>query len=179
MNNTRYRLIKKNSIGDLTKTSKVANSMNLFGFKSFNKWGGITLSDILSNYPESIINICWDNLSRSIIENYLSGKGTFVKGLGTFTFSGIEYSLEGVTNQYERDIKRRKPVFIVSPEFDENLKPGIYNAKNNLIYYTQKVTDNVPIVKVNYSKISYGANISKEECFNILSTIFKLMNNQF
>ena len=33
-------------------------------------------------------------------------------------------------------------------------------------------------VKVNYAKISYGTNISKEECYTIISTTFKLMGDQ-
>ena len=171
-------LRKNNSQTNIFTTSRIANSMNLIGYKSFNKFGGINLSDILSLYPKQLINICWENLSRNIIENYQQGKGTFIKGLGTFTFSNYEVSLEGTTNQYERDIRKRKPVFIVSNEFNDNLMPGVFNEKNNLIYYTQKKNDDINIVKINYAKISYGANVSKEECYNILSTIFKTMSNQ-
>ena len=163
---------------DMTKTAKLTNSMNSTYLKSFNQWGGVSYADILSNYPEEMINACWDNLSRSILENYQSGKGTMIKGFGTFTFTNVEYSLEGTNNQYYRDIKRRKPVFIVSTEFVEYLKPGMYTKKGGLLYYTQKINNSVPIVKVNYSKISYGINISKEECYTIISTTFKLMGDQ-
>jgi Ca2+-binding EF-hand superfamily protein len=66
----------------------------------------------------------------------------------------------------------------VSNEFVDYLKPGIFTEKSGLIYYTQKLNNKVPIIKVNYAKISYGANISKEECFTIISSTFKLMADQ-
>ena len=163
---------------NMSKTAKMTNSMNSTYLKAFNQWGGVSYADILSNYPEEMINACWDNLSRFILENYQAGKGTMIKGFGTFTFSNVEYSLEGTTNQYDRDIKKRKPVFIVSTEFVEYLKPGMYNKKGGLLYYTQKINNSVSIVKVNYAKISYGINISKEECYTIISTTFKLMGDQ-
>ena len=163
---------------NMSKTAKLTNSMNSTYLRSFNQWGGVSYADILSNYPEDMINACWNNLSRFILENYQSGKGTMIKGFGTFTFTNVEYSLEGTTNQYNRDIKRRKPVFIVSTEFVEYLKPGMYTKKGGLLYYTQKINNSVSIVKVNYAKISYGTNISKEECYTIISTTFKLMGDQ-
>ena len=163
---------------NMSNTAKLTNSINSTYLKSFNQWGGVSYLEILSNYPEEMIDSCWNNLSLLILENYQSGKGTIIKGFGTFTFTNIEYSLEGTTNQYDRDLKKRNPVFIVSHEFVEYLKPGIYTNKNGLIYYTQKKNNSVPIVKVNYAKISYGINISKEECFTIISTTFKLMGDQ-
>ena len=162
----------------MSNTAKMTNSINSTYLKSFNQWGGVSYSDILSNYPREMVDACWDNLSRFILENYQAGKGTLIKGFGTFTFTNVEYSLEGTTNQYNRDLKKRNPVFIVSNEFVEYLKPGIFSTKNGLLYYTQKINNSVSIVKVNYAKISYGINISKEECFTILSTTFKLMGDQ-
>jgi hypothetical protein len=152
--------------------------MNLIGYHSFNRCGGISLQDILSNYSQEILDICWENLSRLIIENYQSGKGTFIKGFGNFTFTNIDYSLEGTTNEYERDIKKRRPVFIVSYEFIDYLKPGIYTEKNGLLYFTQPVNNNIPMVKVNYAKICYGTNISKEECVNIILSLIKEMGDK-
>ncbi|MBR3632603.1 MAG: DUF4496 domain-containing protein, partial [Elusimicrobiaceae bacterium] len=136
------------------------------------------MKDILSCYPQDLIDKCWENLSRYIVENYQSGKGTFIKGFGNFTFSNIEYSLEGTTNEYERDIKRRRPVFIVSKEFIDYLKPGIYTEKSGLLYYTQPLNNNIPTVKINYSKISYGTNLSKDECSNIISSMIKTLGDQ-
>ena len=166
------------SLENLTKTSLLTNSMNLIGYRSFNKWGGISLQDILSNYSPEIMDKCWENLSRCIIENYQSGKGTFIKGLGTFTFTNVELSLEGTTNEYQRDLKRRRPVFIVSNEFIDYLKPAIYTEKSGLLYFTQPVNNNIPTVKINYAKISYGANISKEECVNIITSLIKMMGDE-
>ena len=162
----------------LNKTARLTNSVNAIGLRSFNSWGGINYQEILSNYPHEVIDKCWLNLSRSIIENYHSGKGTFIKGLGTFTFTNVEYDLEGTTNQYDRDIKPRIPLFLVSNEFVDYLKPGIFTEKSGLIYYTQKLNNKVPIIKINYAKISYGANISKEECFTIISSTIKFMADQ-
>ena len=163
---------------NMTKTAKLTNSMNSTYLKTFNQWGGVSYADILNNYPQEMVEACWNNLSRFILENYQAGKGTMIKGFGTFTFTNVEYSLEGTTNQYYRDLKKRNPVFIVSNELVEYLKPGIYTDKSGLLYYTQKLNNSVPIVKVNYAKISYGINISKEECFTIISTTFKLMGDQ-
>ena len=58
------------------------------------------------------------------------------------------------------------------------LKPGIHTEKSGLIYYTQKLNNQVPIIKLNLAKISYGANISKEECFTIISSTIKFMADQ-
>ena len=160
------------------KSARLTNSVNALGLRTFNNWGGINYQEILSNYPTEIKEKCWLNLSRCIIENYHSGKGTFIKGFGTFTFTNVEYNLEGTTNQYNRDIKPRYPVFLVSNEFVDYLKPGIFTEKSGLIYYTQKLNNKVPIIKLNLAKISYGANISKEECFTILSSTIKLMADQ-
>ena len=162
----------------VSNSSRMTNSVNAMGLRSFNNWGGINYLEILSNYPNNVIDKCWQNLSRSIIENYHAGKGTFIKGFGTFTFTNVEYDLEGTTNQYDRDIKPRIPLFLVSNEFIDYLKPGIFTEKSGLIYYTQKLNNKVPIIKVNYAKISYGANISKEECFTIISSTIKFMGDQ-
>ena len=129
------RLIRNRSMNQTSETSRLTNSMNLIGYASFNKWGGISLQDILSNYPQEIKEKCWENLSRLIIENYQSGKGTFIKGFGTFTFTNVEFSLEGTTNEYERDIKTRRPIFIVSNEFIDYLKPAIYTKKSGLLEF--------------------------------------------
>ena len=160
------------------KSARLTNSVNALGLRTFNNWGGINYQEILSNYPKDVIDKCWLNLSRCIIENYHSGKGTSIKGFGTFTFTNVEYNLEGTTNQYIRDIKPRYPVFLVSNEFVDYLKPGIFTEKSGLIYYTQKLNNKVPIIKLNLAKISYGANISKEECFTIISSTIKLMADQ-
>ena len=176
--NRQLPLFRYGNQNKMNKTARMTNSVNAMGLRSFNSWGGINYQEILSNYPNEVIDKCWYNLARLIIENYDSGKGTFIKGLGTFTFTNVEYDLEGTTNQYDRDIKPRVPLFLVSNEFIDYVKPGIFTEKSGLIYYTQKLNNKVPIIKVNYAKISYGANISKEECFTIISSTIKFMADQ-
>ena len=158
-------------------TSLFTNIINKTALNSFNKWGGITFSDILSNYPKELIDNCWNVFSQAIIENYLKGKGTFIKNFGTFTFTNEEYNLEGTTNEYIRDIKRRTPIFIVSKDFIDYLKSGIYNEKYGLIYNTQKENKNISIVKLNFVKISLALNVSKEEVYTITSSIIKNMSD--
>ena len=158
-------------------TSYYTNAINKTALHSFNKWGGITFSDILSNYPKEVIDNCWLVFSQNIIENYLKGKGTFIKNFGTFTFTNEEYNLEGTTNEYSRDIKKRNPVFIVSKEYIDYLKAGIYSNKYGLIYNTQKENKNISIVKLNLSKISLALNISKEEVHTIIYALLKNMSD--
>ena len=180
--NTNLPYFHKNKTNNLTidvpSTARLTNSVNKTAYNSFNKWGGLTFEDILSNYPKETIDKCWTVFSRNIIENYQKGKGTFIKNFGTFTFSNVEYNLEGTTNEYNRDIKRRRPVFIVSKDYIDYLKPGIYTEKSGIIYYTQKINKNVSIVKLNFSKLSYGGNISKEELFTIIYSIIKNMSDK-
>ena len=166
---------KNNSKNLFSKTCRLTNSINSMAYKTFSNWGGITYEDILSNYPKETIDKCWYFLARSIIENYLGGKGTYIKGLGTFTLTNIETDLDGTTNKQLYENKRRYPVFIVSNEFIDYIKAGIFTEKSGLIQYMQTKIGNLPIVKVNYAKISYGVNICKEECFNIISSIIKNM----
>ena len=166
---------KKDSKSLFNKTCRLTNSMNYIGLKAFNNWGGITYEDILNNYPKETIEKCWNGLSRCVIENYLGGKGTFIKGFGTFNLTNIEVDLDGTTNKNLVDLKKRYPVFIVSNEFIDYIKSGIFTEKSGLIQYMQTKTGYMPIVKVNYAKISYGVNISKEECYTIISSIIKSM----
>ena len=158
-------------------TSYYTNIINKTALNSFNKWGGITFSDILSNYPKELIDNCWLVFSKAIIENYLKGKGTFIKNFGTFTFTNEEYNLEGTTNEYIRDIKKRNPIFIVSKDYIDYLKPGVYSDKYGLIYNTQKENKNISIIKLNLAKISLALNISKEEAYTIINAILKNMSD--
>ena len=54
----RYRYPQKYNMG---KTAKLTNSMNSTYLKTFNQWGGVSYEDILSNYPQEMIDACWDN----------------------------------------------------------------------------------------------------------------------
>ena len=175
MNKKQLHSSRYNSLKNPNKTARMTNSFNGIALKNFNNFGGITYADCLSIYPKDIIIKCWDCFSLLIKQNYLSGKGTFIKGLGTFTFTNIEYNLEGTTNEYLRDLKKRYPVFLVSTEFIDYIKAGIYVENKGVIQYDQKKNNNVPIVKINYAKIGFSIDISKEECFTIISSIIKNM----
>ena len=153
------------------KTSRLSNTVNGIGFSAFNHKGIINRSDILSSYNKKILEEVWLQLSNYIRKNYESGKGTFIKGFGTFTFCNPEYNLEGTTNQYKRDIKLRRPIFIVSKEFIDYLNPGQFTKNGGLIYYIQQKNNNVNINKINYSEIAFSLNISKEECNEIIKNI--------
>ena len=174
-------IITKKSFPNLPKkvislkntTSKLSNTINGISFGAFNHNGMINRKDILNSYDQNILKELWIQLCNYIIRNYETGKGTYIKGFGTFTFSDPELSTEGMTNQTDRDIKikLRKPVFIVSNEFAEFLKPGIYNDKNGLIPYNQKKYSSVNVKKINYHEIALALNISRDECCQIIKNI--------
>ena len=159
-------------------TSKLSNTINNIGFGAFNHKGEINHTDILNSYSSKILEDTWTQVSNFIKKNYESGKGTIIKGFGTFTFMNPEYNLEGTTNQYKRDLKLRRPVFIVSNEFLDFLKPGQFTKRGGLIYYTQKLNNKVSLVKFNFTELAFSLNISKEECKNIITTIIKDMADQ-
>ena len=133
------------------KGSYLANKINLKGYKLANTNKGIIIDreQIINNYSQETIDSCWSSLSVNIIQNYQRGKGTLIKGLGVFTFKPQEVILEGTTNQYDRDIRLREPIFIVSKELNENFLPGEYTRQNNIKYYTQKESKDISIVKIN------------------------------
>ena len=160
------------------KTAKLSNTINGIGFGAFNHNGIINRKDILSSYNQKILEETWIQLSNYIRKNYQCGKGTFIKGFGTFTFCNPEYNLEGTTNQYKRDLKLRRPIFIVSKEFLDYLKPGQFTKNGGLIYYTQQKNNNVNVNKINYSEIAFSLNMSKEECNQIIKNIIGEMSDQ-
>ena len=157
---------------EVVKNSDLVNSLNTRGFTLGNRGIEINREVLLSNYTEEATAKAWGVLCQFIIKNYNLGKGTYIKGFGTFTFDNYKVNLEGTTNQYVRDQKLRSPVFIVSPEFNENLKPGQY-TKNGVIYYTQKQNNSVNHVKANYAEMSYAISMSKDECSNIINHLIK------
>ena len=160
------------------QTAQLTNTINGIGFGAFNHWGTIDRGDILTSYNKQVLETAWILFTKYIIKNYESGKGTFIKNFCTFTFTNADYSLEGTTNQFQRDYKVKRPVFLVSNEFLDYLKPGQYTKAGGLIYYTQKLNHAVNIVKINYAELAYGMNISKEEYMNILNHILREMGDQ-
>ena len=159
-------------------TSKLTNTINSKGFFALNHKGKITTKDILSSYEQKLLKEAWIQFSNYIRKNYEKGKGTFIKGFGTFTFLSPEINLEGTTNQYERDIKLRRPIFIVSKEFYESLRPGYFCKDNGLMPITHKENNGVNINKFNYSEIAFALNISKDECYQIFKYIIYDMREQ-
>ena len=87
---TRERRINSSNFGSFAKLS---NTINGIGFGAFNHKGVISHEDILSSYSPKILEETWIQLSNFIKKNYESGKGTIIKGFGTFTFTTVEYNL--------------------------------------------------------------------------------------
>ena len=156
------------------KDADLVNSVNSRGFTMSNRGQEINREVLLTNYTDEAIQTTWSVLCQYVAKNYNLGKGTIIKGFGTFTFDNAKVNLEGTTNQYIRDQRARQPVFIVSPEFSDYVKPGQY-TKNGVIYYTQKLNNSVNHVKVNYAEIAYGNSISKDEAENIIKHLVKFI----
>jgi hypothetical protein len=91
-----------------------AQIVNKIGEKIRVNNGLLNREDILKSFSPEVLNKAWNCLCEFIAQNYESGKGTLIKGFGTFTFISSEVNLEGTTNQFQRDKKSKKPVFIVS-----------------------------------------------------------------
>ena len=160
------------------KNSILSNKINLKNYRISNLYKGkpCTTEDILQNYSQEIINECWAALSTNIIQNYQRGKGTLIKGFGLFTFKAPEVILQGTTNEYDRDLRQREPIFIVSKELNERFCPGEYNRQNGIKYFTQKESKDISIVKINYAEMAYSISISKDELANIIKHLFSYIN---
>jgi hypothetical protein len=150
------------------------NTMFKESYNKLNKSNPMNRTEILNNYNTELIDRAWELLCKSIAQNYQSGKGTVIPKFGTFTFNNSEVNLEGTTNPQNRDLKAKKPVFVVSSDFVERLKPGMF-GNGGIIYYTQKINSNIGHVKLNYAQISYSLNIKKEDCFVILDNLIRFI----
>ena len=140
--------------------------------------GEMSRENILKSFNQPIIMKAWEALCVNIAQNYQSGRGTIIKGFGVFTYVSPEVDLEGTTNQFSRDKKGIKPVFIVSKEFNEYLKPGQYNYNTGyLIYFNQKQNNSLSHVRLNYAEIAYSMGIKKEECTMIIQNIILYLDN--
>ena len=161
----------------MRKENSLCNPLNSLSYSKANKKLQINSESILNNYSNEIITACWNSLSVNIIQNYQKGKGTYIKGFGTFTYKGYDLNLEGTTNPYSRDKKQRYPVFVVSKEFNEELQVGEYTKQNGVIYYNHKENKNISIPKLNLAEIAYSLSLSKDEVGNIIKHILNSMNN--
>ena len=133
--------------------------------------------NVLQKYPQSEIDSCWDSLCINVIQNYQRGKGTFIKGFGTFTFKNSELNLEGTTNEIFRDKKLKKPVFIVSKELNTDLQPGEFNPVSGIRYYISKENKNINIVNLNYAEIAFSLSMTKDKVNSIIKYLLCHIND--
>ena len=151
----------------------LSNEINNKSLISVNKRIQINRNVILSNYTKETIDNCWESLTINVIQNYQRGKGTHIKGFGTFTFKNQSLNLEGTTNEYFKDKRNEDPVFIVSKELNRECMPGEYTRLNTIKFFNQTENKNIPIIKINYSEIAYRLSMSKDEVENILTHLIK------
>ena len=131
---------------------------------------------ILEKFPQEELDACWDVLCINVIQNYQRGKGTFIKGFGTFTFKNPDINLEGTTNEVFRDKKQKYPIFIVSKEFNPNISPGEYNPVAGIRYFTVRENKNINIINVNYSEIAFSLSISRDKVEKIIKCLLLYIN---
>jgi len=153
-------------------TTKIFNQ----GLKLLNNAVPVKRLDILKSFSDETVSKAWEVFCKYISKNYFSGKGTSIPKFGVFTFSANEVNLEGTTNQFQRDHKARKPVFIVSHDFVEKLKPG-QTTPNGMVYYNQKQNNNMSHVKINYAELAYSLNLKKDDCFTIIDNYIKYIGD--
>jgi hypothetical protein len=134
----------------------------------------INREEIIKNFNEETIKRVWEVFCGFVSKNYQFGKGTVIPSFGTFTFSNAEVNLEGTTNQFIRDKKQRNPVFIVSNDFVEYTKPGIFTEKG-IIHYKQSLNNSISHVKINYAELSISANLNKAEFVTMIDHIIRLI----
>ena len=151
----------------------LCNQINKKGMVMANKGKIISRGVMLSNYTNEIIKDCWESLTINVIQNYEKGKGTVIKGFGTFTYKRQFVNLEGTTNEYFRDKREDEPVFIVSKDLNKNCLPGEYTQSNTIKYYTQKENKNIPLIPLNYTETSFRLSMSKDEVENIITNLIK------
>ena len=151
----------------------LSNEINSKSLITANKGIAINRSVILSNYTKETLDDCWESLTINVIQNYQRGKGTHIKGFGTFTYKSQTLHLEGTTNEYFREKRNEEPVFIVSKELNRECMPGEYTRLNTIKFYNQKENKNIPILKLSYSEIAYRLSMSKDEVENILTHLIK------
>lgn len=157
-----------------SRTNEILSETLKHGANAFN---GTGRDSVIKNFSETLINKCWEVFCGYVVKNYQMGKGTYIPKFGAFTFANIEFSLEGTTNQLERDVKPRRPLFLVSSDFVEFLKQGIYTQKG-VIQYTQKQNNNISLIKINYAELAISVNISKVEYVTILDNIIKYIGEK-
>ena len=152
-------------------SAKSSNTMNKRSINFFNNNGITTRRDIHNSYDQNLLKEFWFQLSNNIIKNYETGKGTSIKGFGVFTFYESESNLENKK-------KIMKPIFIVSKEFLEFIKPGVFNKNSGFIPFIMEMNDSIIIKKINYNEIAVALNITQDECYQIIRKIINDMREQ-
>lgn len=136
----------------------------------------VNREEMMKSFNEETIKRSWDVFCGFVSKNYQSGKGTVIPSFGVFTFTNAEVNLEGTTNQFIRDKKQRNPVFIVSSDFVETIRPGIFTEKG-IIHYRQSLNNSISHVKINYSELSISANVNKAEFVMIIDHLLKFIGD--
>ena len=152
-------------------SAKSSNTMNKRSINFFNNNSITTRRDIHNSYDQNLLKEFWFQLSNNIIKNYETGKGTSIKGFGVFTFYESESNLEN-------EKKIMKPIFIVSKEFLEFIKPGVFNKNSGFIPFIMEKNDSIVIKKINYNEIAVALNITQDECYQIIKKIINDMREQ-
>ncbi len=80
------------------------------------------------SFNDQQMRLIWNAMGLYISRNLRMGRGVHVPKLGVFTFTPPEVRLkvftnfiQGVTNQKERDLKPRIPVFLIQKDFVKGL----------------------------------------------------------
>ena len=190
-NHEKYKLnpiLKKKSFANIPKnlvlfrnnTSKLSKSVNGICFSAINHNNKDIINSkvFFNSVDQNILKETWIQLCKYILKNYLNGKGTLIKGFGTFTFLEQDINLEEKYNKNEKDLKIGRPIFIVAKEFVEFIKPGIFNINYGLIPFKQKNYNMKNVKKINYNEIAQTLNITKDECYQIIKNIIHNMREQ-
>ena len=190
-NHEKYKLnpiMKKKSFANIPKklilfrsnTSKISKSMNSICFSDINQKNKdiINSRELFNSFDQKKTKETWNQLCKYIHKNYQKGKGTLIEGFGTFTFLDHVLNLEGTSNKNEKELKTKEPIFIVSKEFVQFIKPAVFNTNYGLVPFKQKNYNIINEKKINYYEIAKALNISKDECYQIIKNIIHDMKQQ-
>lgn len=161
---------------DSNEKNSKANEAYGDTFKKLSNFNPVKREELLKKYPAEKIAKVWEVFCKLIAKNYQSGKGTVIHKFGIFTFDNAELNMEGTTNVHLRDLKPRKPVFLISSDFVDNVRQGIY-ATNGIVYYKLKKNNSTGTVKLNYAELSYSLSMGKDDCVVILENLIKFIGD--
>lgn len=134
--------------------------------------------NLLGNLHGEILAKGWELMCSQILKNYQMGKSTVIPKFGLFTFQNPLISLEGTTNEVSRDKRSRYPVFIVSSDFVQGVRPGIFSEKGSATHYEQRQSNGVNSVKINYAEIAISLNVGKAEATTIIDNLIRFLGDK-